>query len=107
MEYVIILTNEKIINLNLFLMKRNIIYWSLIKCLKVTRSILILKLYNIIYKINIVILISITFKLITNQLKILEIFTIICINSFLFYKYIVKLSMTKEKCLMINIMAIC
>jgi hypothetical protein len=50
--------------------------------------------------------ISSTLKIITEQLNLPAISTIICTNLYLLYKYLVKLSTTKEKHLIINIIAI-
>ena len=51
-SYVIILANVT--------KKANIIYWSLIKCKKVTRSVLASKLYRIAYGFNIAVAIKST-----------------------------------------------
>ena len=52
------------------------------------------------------ILIFITFNFIIKQLKIDFILIIIYINLFLFYEYIIKFSITKEKRLIIDIITI-
>jgi hypothetical protein len=57
-------------------------------------------------RINIVILISTTLRIIIKQLKLPPILAIVYIDLFLLYEYIVKLRTTKEKRLMINIIAI-
>jgi hypothetical protein len=51
--------------------------------------------------------ISFTLKMITEQLELPAIPTIVCTDSFLLYECLVKLGTTKEKRLMIDIMAIC
>jgi hypothetical protein len=56
---------------------------------------------------NIIFVISLTLKLITKQLRLLKILIIIYINSYSFYEYLVKLGTTKEKHLMIDIIAFC
>jgi hypothetical protein len=53
-----------------------------------------------------VIIIKITLKIIIDQLKLPIIPIIICIDSYSLYKYLVKLSTIKEKCLIINIIAL-
>ncbi|KAF0327142.1 aurora kinase 2 splicing, partial [Colletotrichum asianum] len=73
----------------------NIIYYSLIKSKYIIRSILASKVYAIIVGINIIYIITITLIL-----------TIIYINSYLLYKYLIKLSTIKEKRLIINIIVI-
>jgi hypothetical protein len=67
---------------------------------------LALELYAIVAGINIVILIFTTLRIIIKQLKLLLILAIVCTDLFLLYKCIVKLGTTKEKRLMINIIAI-
>jgi hypothetical protein len=57
-------------------------------------------------RINIVILIFTTLRIIIKQLKLPLILAIVYIDLFLLYKYIVKLRTTKEKRLIINIIAI-
>ncbi len=56
--------------------------------------------------VNIAIVINITIKIITGQLGFLYTLIIVCTNLYLLYKYLVKLSTTKEKHLIINIMAL-
>ena len=56
--------------------------------------------------INIAVVINITIKIITKQLGFLHTLIINYINLYLLYKYLVKLSTTKEKCLIINIIAL-
>ena len=53
-----------------------------------------------------VIIIKTTLKMIIDQLKLSAIFIIIYTNLYSLYKYLVKLSTTKEKRLIINIMAL-
>ncbi|KAF0319626.1 aurora kinase 2 splicing, partial [Colletotrichum asianum] len=73
----------------------NIVYYSLTKSKYIIRSILASKVYTIIVSINIVYTIAITLIL-----------TIIYIDSYLLYKYFIKLNTIKEKRLIINIIAI-
>ncbi|KAF0320202.1 aurora kinase 2 splicing, partial [Colletotrichum asianum] len=73
----------------------NIVYYSLTKSKYIIRSILAFKVYTIIISINIVYAIVITLIL-----------TIIYINSYLLYKYLIKLNTIKEKYLIINIIVI-
>ena len=90
-----------------FTLTRNIIHISSMKCKKVTCAMLALKLYAIIARINILIALSNIINMITNKLKIRQLLIIICINSFLLYKCIIKLGTIKEKRLIINIILIC
>jgi hypothetical protein len=64
------------------------------------------EIYNIVAETDISFAISFTLKIITKQLKLPAIPTIVCTDSFLLYKCLVKLSTTKEKRLMIDIIAI-
>jgi hypothetical protein len=54
---------------------------------------------------NIIFVISLILKLITKQLGLPKIPIIICTNSYSFYEYLVKLRTTKEKRLIIDIIA--
>ena len=56
--------------------------------------------------VNIAIAINITIKIITRQLEFIHTPIIICTNLYLLYKCLVKLSITKEKRLIINIMVL-
>ncbi|KAF0322057.1 hypothetical protein GQ607_010783 [Colletotrichum asianum] len=79
----------------MFKITKNIVYYSLTKSKHIIRSILASKVYAIIVSINIVYTIAITLIL-----------TIIYINSYLLYKYLIKLNTIKEKRLIINIIVI-
>jgi hypothetical protein len=68
--------------------------------------VLILKIYEIVIKTNISFIISFILQIIIKQLKLLAILMIVYTNSFLLYKCLVKLSTTKEKRLIINIITI-
>ena len=67
--------------------KANIIYWSLIKCKRVNRSILVLKLYVMAYGFNIGAIIKLTVK----QLLQIELLFVLYTDLKLFYKCLVKL----------------
>jgi hypothetical protein len=68
--------------------------------------VLVSEIYRIVTETDISFAISFTLKIITKQLKLLAIPTIVYTDSFLLYKCLVKLGITKEKRLMIDIMAI-
>jgi len=57
--------------------------------------------------VNIVIAIKTTLKMIIDRLELPIIPTIICTNLYSLYKCLVKLSTTKKKRLIINIIALC
>ncbi len=65
-----------------------------------------LEIYKIVGRVNIVIAIGTTLKIITDQLKLPTIPIIMCIDLYSLYKCLVKLGTIKEKRLMINIIAL-
>ena len=81
----------------------NIVYWSLVKCKKITRSVLASKLYAMAYSFNISTVIKAIVKL---QLNI-SLLLILCTDSKLIYKYLIKLKTIQEKRLIINIICSC
>jgi hypothetical protein len=103
-RYKVIIAN-KTIGQDEFNIKRNLIYWSSTKSKKVTRSILALEIYGMVAGANIVFVIGLTLKLITKQLGLPKIPIIVCIDSYSLYEYLVKLGTTKEKRLIIDIIA--
>ena len=84
----------------------NILYWSSTKYKRVTRAVLASELYRIVAGINIAISISTTLQIITTQLRLPLIPLVVCTDSYSLYNCIVKLSTTKEKRLIIDIIAI-
>ena len=89
-----------------FDLRGNVLHWSLTKCKRVTRVVLALELYAMTAGIDMAISISTTLNLIMEQLGLTPIPTVICTDSFSLYECMVKLGTTKEKRLMIDIMAI-
>jgi hypothetical protein len=81
-------------------------HYSNIKSKRVIRSVLALKVYKIVRGVNIAIAINITIKIVINQLRLLLTPIIICTDSYLLYKCLIKLGTTKEKRLIIDIIAI-
>ena len=82
--------------------KANIIYWLLIKCKRVIRSVLAIKLYKMAHSFNIIVVI----KLIINKILFIITPLILYTDLKLFFNYLVRLGTTQEKCLMINIMCL-
>ncbi|KAI0996915.1 hypothetical protein K3495_g11268 [Podosphaera aphanis] len=103
--FVIVLANESM-EKDEFKICGNILHWSSIKCRRVTRSVLASELYAMVHGTDIAIAISTTLKMITTKLQIEEIPIVLCTDSFSLYECMVKLGTTKEKRLMIDIMAI-
>jgi hypothetical protein len=66
----------------------------------------VLEIYKMVIRTDISFVISFILKIITEQLELSVIPTIICTGSFLLYKCLVKLGTTKEKRLIIDIIAI-
>ncbi|UQC91239.1 uncharacterized protein CLUP02_16773, partial [Colletotrichum lupini] len=89
-----------------FIIYSNIIYYLLTKNKRVIRNILTLEVYNIINNINLSYTILITLKKITDRISLLLILIIIYTNSYLLYKYLIKLKTIKKKRLIINIIAL-
>ena len=89
-----------------FVIKGNLIYYSSIKSKRVTRNILAFKIYGMVRGVNIAIAINTIIKIITGQLGFTHIPIIVYTNLYSLYECLVKLSITKEKRLMINIMAL-
>ena len=71
-----------------------------------TKSVLALEIYRIVRGIDMAFAIRTTLKIIIDNLKLLAILITVCIDSYLLYKCLVKLGTTKEKGLMIDIIAI-
>ena len=64
------------------------------------------EIYKIVGGVDMTIAIGITLKMITDWLEFPVIPTIMCTDLYSLYECLVKLGTTKEKCLMINIMAL-
>ncbi|TVY38402.1 hypothetical protein LOCC1_G008833 [Lachnellula occidentalis] len=93
------LANKDMQELGKFTISRNV-------SKRVIRSSLILKVYRMITSIDIGIMISTTLKRIIKELGMPLIEIIIYIDSYSLYKCLVKLSTTKEKRLIINIISL-
>ncbi len=105
--YLIILANETNSTTNdEFVIKGNLIYYSSTKSKRVTRSVLASEIYGIVGGVDMAIAINTTIKMITEQLGFLHILIIVYTDSYSLYECLVKLSTTKEKRLMIDIMAL-
>jgi hypothetical protein len=104
--FVLILINKYTNVNNTFTICSNIIYYSSTKCKRVTQSVLTLEIYSIVNSFNISIAIITTLRIITECLSLLVILLVICTNLYFLYKCLVKLRTTKEKRLIINIIAL-
>ncbi|KAI0992846.1 hypothetical protein K3495_g15338 [Podosphaera aphanis] len=106
--YEIILANETVKDddEHEFHLQGNLIHFSSTKCKRVTRSVLASEIYGMVAGIDMGISISSTLDTITAQLNLNKIPVIVCTDSYSLYECLVKLGTTKEKRLMIDIMAI-
>jgi hypothetical protein len=103
--YEIILANE-ITGDEEFEIKGNLIHYSSTKSKRVTRSVLASEIYGMVGGVDMAISINTTIKMIMDQLGFTSIPIIVCTDSYSLYECLVKLGTTKEKRLMIDIMAI-
>jgi hypothetical protein len=104
--FVLMLVNKHTDVDNTFLIRGNVIHYSSTKCKRVTRSVLASEIYGIVNGFDIGIAIATTLRMITERLSIALIPQVICTNSYSLYECLVKLGTTKEKRLIINIMAL-
>jgi hypothetical protein len=91
---------------NDFVLHGNIVYTSSTKYKKVTRAVLASELYAIVVRVDILISIATTVNIVTAKLGLSSLPTIIYTDSLSLYEYIIKLGTTKEKRLIIDIIAI-
>ena len=103
--YEIILANESTQGEE-FKITGNLIHWSSTKSKRVTRSVLASEIYGMVGGVDMAIAIGTTIKMIMDQLGFGKIPTIVCTDSYSLYECLVKLGTTKEKRLMIDIMAL-
>jgi len=82
--------------------KANIIYWLLTKCKRVMRSVLMLELYRMAYRFNI----RAVIKLTVNKILNINLLLVMYIDLKLLYNYLIRLSTTQEKRLIINIICL-
>ena len=105
--FIIILANESTtIPGNVFQISGNLIHYSSTKCKRVTRSVLASEIYGMVAGMDIAIAIGTTLRMITEQLDLPSIPMVMCTDSYSLYECLVKLGTTKEKRLMIDIMAL-
>jgi IS1 family transposase len=91
---------------NTFIICGNVIYYSSTKCKRVTQSVLALEIYSMVNSFNIGITITTTLRMIIERLRLLAIPLVICTDLYSLYECLMKLRTTKEKRLMINIIAL-
>jgi hypothetical protein len=104
--YLIVLANETSTGTDEFTIKGNLIHYSSTKSKRVTRSVLASEIYGMVGGIDMAITINTTIRMVTKQLGSQYPSIIVCTSSYSLYECLVKLRITKEKRLMINIMAL-
>ena len=103
--YVIVLANE-IRNDETFTIRANMIHWTSVRCKRVVSSSLAAELFGIAAAVDIGISISTTLTRITDRLGLPQIPLVLCTDSQSIYDTIGGLNTTKEKRLMIQLMAL-
>jgi hypothetical protein len=105
--YAIILANEENNDgTNEFTITGNLIHFSSTKSKRVTRSVLASEVYGMVAGVDMAYALASTLRQITERLGLEAIPTIVCTDSYSLYECLVKLGTTKEKRLMIDIMAL-
>jgi hypothetical protein len=84
----------------------NILHWSSTKCKRVTRSVLASEIYGMASGFDSAAVVSATLHIITNQLELPRVPLVVCTDSYSLYECLVKLGTTKEKRLMVDILAL-
>jgi hypothetical protein len=104
--YLIILANETFTESNEFVVNGNLIHYSSTKSKRVTRSVLASEIYGMVGGIDMAIAINTTLHMINEQLDLPKVSIVVCTDSYSLYECLVKLGTTKEKRLMIDIIAL-
>lgn len=105
--YVILLANElPDAEKDTFHLRGNIMHFSSTKSKRVTRAVLASEIYGMVLGVDIAIAINSTLQLIAQRLGIPPPPIVCCTDSYSLYECLVKLGTTKEKRLMIDIMAL-
>jgi len=104
--FIIVIANETSNEEFKFRIQGNIIHYSSVKSKRVTRSVLASEIYGMVAGVDMAYALSTTLKMVTDQLELPAIPTIVCTDSYSLYECLVKLGTTKEKRLMIDIMAL-
>ncbi|KAF2022826.1 hypothetical protein EK21DRAFT_105605 [Setomelanomma holmii] len=104
--FVLMLVNKSTDIENTFTIRSNVIHYNSTKCKRVTQSVLASKIYGMVNRFDIGIAIATTLQMITERLSLLAVPLTICTDFFSLYECLVKLETTKEKRLIIDIMAL-
>ena len=104
--FIILLANENIDEDHKFTVRGNIIHYTSVKSKRVTRSVLASEIYGMVAGVDMAYAISTTLRMITSQLNLPTIPTIVCTDSYSLYECLVKVGTAEEKRLVIDIMAL-
>ncbi|EED22562.1 conserved hypothetical protein [Talaromyces stipitatus ATCC 10500] len=104
--FLIAMVNEEFSEEGRFIATGNIIHWASSKCKRVTRSVLASEIYGLTTGFDHGITLASTIKMITDRLNLPTIPVVVCTDSYSLYECLVKLGTTKEKRLMIDLMAL-
>ncbi|KAF1964003.1 hypothetical protein BU23DRAFT_585789 [Bimuria novae-zelandiae CBS 107.79] len=104
--FILMLVNKSTDVDNAFTICGNIIHYSLTKCKRVTRSVLAFKIYGMVNGFDIGIAIATTLQIIIERLSLPAVPLVVCTDLYSLYECLVKLGTTKEKRLIIDIMAL-
>ena len=81
----------------------NIVHWSLVKCKRITRSVLASELYVMTHRFDI----GTAIKSTVDRILEINLPLVLCTDSKSLYNCLVKLGTTQEKRLMINVLCLC
>ncbi|EED15825.1 hypothetical protein TSTA_009470 [Talaromyces stipitatus ATCC 10500] len=100
------MVNEDFTKEGRFIITGNIVHWASSKCKRVTRSVLASEIYGLSTGFDHAITLASTVRMITDHLNMPAIPVVVCTDSYSLYECLVKLGTTKEKRLMIDLMAL-
>ena len=104
--FVLILVNKSKDTDNTFTIRSNLIYYNSIKYKRIIRSVLAYEIYGIVNGFDIGIAVTTTVRIIVERLGLPTIPLVIYTDSYSLYECLIKLGITKEKRLIIDIMAL-
>ncbi|EED11957.1 hypothetical protein TSTA_000350 [Talaromyces stipitatus ATCC 10500] len=104
--FLIAMVNEDFSEEGRFIATGNIIHWALSKCKRVTRSVLASEIYGLTTGFDHGITLASIIKMIMDHLNLPTILVVVCTNSYSLYECLVKLGTTKEKRLIIDLIAL-
>ncbi|EED15834.1 hypothetical protein TSTA_009560 [Talaromyces stipitatus ATCC 10500] len=104
--FMITIVNEDFTEEGRFIITGNMVHWASSKCKRVTRSVLASEIYGLSTGFNHAITLASTVRMITDRLNMPAIPVVVCTDSYSLYECLVKLGTTKEKRLMIDLMAL-